>query len=122
MVGAEVFATLGFDDKKELLIDLLRILADQVFYSRNTAFAKGIMHTSNGYGVHVVLNSLVGEGLRASWECVAPYGRIIELGKADINANSSLPMACFAKNVSFSTVDLRHIAYCRKETGRKLLD
>lgn len=122
MVGAEVFATVGFDDKKKLLMDYFGIPADHIFYSRNTTFAKGIMRMTNGYGVDVVLNSLVGEGLRASWECVAPYGRFIELGKADIKANSSLPMACFANNVSFSAVDLRHIAYFRKETGRKLLD
>ena len=122
MVGAEVFATVGFDDKKELLMDQFGIPADHIFYSRNTTFAKGIMRITNGYGVDVVLNSLVGEGLRASWGCVAPYGRFIELGKADIKANSSLPTASFANNVSFSAVDLRHIAYFRKEAGRRLLD
>lgn len=122
MVGAEVFATVGFDHKKELLMDQFGIPADHIFYSRDTTFSKGIMRVTNGYGVDVVLNSLVGEGLRASWECVAPYGRFIELGKADIKANSSLPMACFANNVSFCAVDLRHLSYFRKEHGRRLLD
>ncbi|KAF2829294.1 polyketide synthase PksD [Ophiobolus disseminans] len=121
MVGAEVFVTVGFDYKKQHLIDQYGIPADHIFYSRNTTFAKGIMRVTNGYGVDVVLNSLVGEGLRASWECVAPYGRFIEIGKVDINANSSLPMACFANNVSFFAVDLRHIAFHRKEMGRNLL-
>lgn len=36
MVGAEVFATVGFDDKKQLLMDEFGIPADHIFYSRNT--------------------------------------------------------------------------------------
>ncbi|KAH8721497.1 polyketide synthase PksD [Phaeosphaeriaceae sp. PMI808] len=121
MVGAEVFATVGYDHKKQLLINQYGLPEDHIFYSRNTSFAKGIMRITNGYGVDVVLNSLVGEGLRASWDCVAPYGRFVEIGKADINANASLPMSCFAKNVSFSAVDLRHVNYYRKELGIRLL-
>ncbi|KAI4910493.1 Type I Iterative PKS [Alternaria infectoria] len=121
LIGAEIFVTVGFDFKKQHLIDLYGIPSDHIFYSRNTTFARGIMRLTNGYGVDVVLNSLVGEGLRASWECVAPYGRFVEIGKADINANSSLPMAAFANNVSFFAVDLRHIALNRKQMGRDLL-
>ncbi|KAI4673620.1 Type I Iterative PKS [Alternaria novae-zelandiae] len=121
LIGAEIFVTVGFDFKKQHLIDLYGIPSDHIFYSRNTTFAKGIMRLTSGYGVDVVLNSLVGEGLRASWECVAPYGRFVEIGKADINANSSLPMAAFANNVSFFAVDLRHIALNRKQMGRDLL-
>ena len=121
LIGAEIFVTVGFDFKKQHLIDLYGIPSDHIFYSRNTTFAKGIMRLTNGYGVDIVLNSLVGEGLRASWECVAPYGRFVEIGKADINANSSLPMAAFANNVSFFAVDLRHIALNRKQMGRDLL-
>lgn len=109
MQGAEIFATVGFDEKKKLLIDEFGIPEDHIFYSRNTSFAQGIMRVTNGYGVDVVLNSLSGDSLRASWECVAPFGRFVEIGRADIDSNASLPMSCFAKNVSFSAVDLHHI-------------
>lgn len=109
-VGAEIFATVGFDNKKELLMNEFGLPADHIFYSRNTSFAQGILRATNGYGVDMVLNSLSGEGLRASWECMAPYGRFIEIGKADITANSGLPMAGFARNVSFSAIDLHHAA------------
>ncbi|KAI1386965.1 uncharacterized protein F4822DRAFT_438048 [Hypoxylon trugodes] len=121
LVGAEVFATVGYNHKKQLLIDSYGIPDDHILYSRDPSFAKGIKRLTNGYGVDVVLNSLIGESLRASWECVAPYGRFIEIGKADIKANSSLPMACFAKNVSFSGVDLHHILVHRNDIGKKLL-
>lgn len=123
MVGAEVFATVGYDHKKQLLIDEYGVPADHIFYSRDTSFARGVMRTTNGYGVDVVLNSLAGESLRASWECIAPYGRMIEIGKAEINANASLPMAGFAKNALFAGVDLHHIVkdMNKKELVHKLL-
>ncbi|KAJ2984539.1 hypothetical protein NUW58_g6007 [Xylaria curta] len=123
MVGAEVFATVGYDHKKQLLIDEYSVPADHIFYSRDTSFARGIMRTTNGHGVDVILNSLVGESLRASWECIAPYGRMIEIGKAEINANASLPMASFAKNTLFAGVDLHHIVtdINKKELAHKLL-
>jgi NADPH:quinone reductase-like Zn-dependent oxidoreductase len=103
-------------------VDKFGIPEDHIFSSRNTSFAQGIMRVTKGYGVDVVLNSLSGDGLRASWECVAPYGRFVEIGKADIKANSSLPMASFAKNVSFSAVDLFHIAQSDEELTSRLLN
>ena len=120
MIGAEIFATVGYDHKKQLLMDEYGIPASHIFYSRDLSFAQGIMRITQGYGVDVVLNSLTGEGLRASWECVAPYGRFIEIGKADIHANTPLPMACFASNVSFSAVDLRHLSFNRMDLIRNL--
>ncbi|KAF1998108.1 polyketide synthase PksD [Amniculicola lignicola CBS 123094] len=122
MMGAEVFATVGYDEKKQLLVSQFGIPPDHIFYSRNSSFAKGIMRFTQGYGVDVVLNCLAGDSLRASWECIAPYGRFIEIGKADIKANSALPMSCFAKNVSFSAVDLHHIGCNRFDIARRLLN
>ncbi|KAE8150558.1 hypothetical protein BDV25DRAFT_172048 [Aspergillus avenaceus] len=89
MLGAEVFATVSSGKKRDLLIERFKIGTDHIFYRR---------------GVDVVVNSLSGDSLRASWECVAPYGHFIEIGKADIQANSSLPMSGFAKNVSFTAL------------------
>ncbi|CAG8952791.1 hypothetical protein HYFRA_00009036 [Hymenoscyphus fraxineus] len=121
MVGAEVFATVGLDEKKQLLIDEFGLAADHIFYSRNTSFAQGVLRLTGGYGVDVVLNSLSGDGLQASWEIMAPYGRFIEIGKIDIKSNSGLPMCGFAKNVSFAAVDLHHVAKSRGDITQKLL-
>ncbi|KAK7920460.1 polyketide synthase PksD [Apiospora marii] len=106
MIGAEIFATVGSEDKKRLLVEEFHLQREHIFYSRDTSFANGVRRVTNGRGVDVVLNSLAGEGLRASWECIAPFGRFIEIGKADIMANSSLPMGTFAKNITFAAMDL----------------
>ena len=92
-LGAEIFVTVGSDAKKRLIMDLYGIPEDHVFYSRNTSFARGIMRITRGRGVDVVLNSLSGEGLRASWDCVAPVSvsaRILRI-VADKPSVGSLP-------------------------------
>ncbi|KAM0426273.1 hypothetical protein ACHAPT_008313 [Fusarium lateritium] len=109
MRGAFIYATVGSEEKKRFLVDVLGIPEDNIFHSRNTSFAQGVMRVTKGRGVDVVLNSLSGDALQASWGCIARRGRFVEIGKADIIANSGLPMSCFARNVSFSAVDLREI-------------
>lgn len=121
LLGAEVFATVGFDSKKQLLMDRWGIPEDHIFYSRDTSFAQGVMRMTRGRGVDVVFNSLSGDGLEASWDCVAPYGRFIEIGKVDIAANSALPMARFAQNVTFGAVDMHHIARTNIDLLRQLM-
>ncbi|KAI0484906.1 hypothetical protein GGR56DRAFT_680801 [Xylariaceae sp. FL0804] len=120
MVGAEIFATVGSDEKRRLLVEELNIAEDHIFSSRDISFAQGIKRVTGGYGVDVVLNSLAGESLHASWDCVAPFGRFIEIGKADIMANSSLHMGGFARNVSFAAVDLVAILKTKFELAREL--
>lgn len=66
LLGATIFATVGSQAKKQLLMDEYKVPKDNIFYSRDTSFAKGIKRVTNGRGVDVVINSLVGEGLLAS--------------------------------------------------------
>ncbi|KAF2868359.1 hypothetical protein BDV95DRAFT_500684 [Massariosphaeria phaeospora] len=124
MLGAEIFVTVGSEEKRQLVMDPdgLDIPESHVFYSRNTSFAQGIMRATDDYGVDVVLNSLSGRGLRATWECIAPYGRFVDIGKSDIMANSSLPMGGFARNVSFASADLSYIVVTNSELTRQLVE
>ena len=64
------------------------------------------MRMTQNRGVDVVLNSLAGEGLSATWEWIASFGRFVEIGKRDIHSHSRLDMFQFAKNVSFNAVDI----------------
>ena len=104
IVGAQIFTTVGTREKKEFLIQSYGIPQDHIFSSRDVLFVKALKRTTDG--VDVVLNSLSGEGLYESWSCLRPFGRFIELGKADINSSANLPMSPFSQNVTFSSVDL----------------
>jgi len=122
MTKAEIFITVGTEEKKKAMMDLYKIPEDHILSSRNSAFAKGIHRMTNGRGVDVVINSLTGENLRSSWECIAPFGRFIEVGKKDIYATGTsslngLYMRPFARNVMFASVDLALII----ETNPRLL-
>lgn len=105
-IGAEVFATVGSEEKKQLVHEQYGIPEDHIFSSRDTSFAKGIMRATNGKGVDVVLNSLAGEALRVSWHCLAKFGRFLEIGKADLFANTGLDMKPFLDNKSYIGVNL----------------
>ena len=105
-IGAEIFVTVGNVEKHRLIRDEYQIPEDHIFNSRDTTFAKGILRMTNGRGVDVVLNSLAGEALRKTWECIAMFGRFIEVGKKDILANSGLEMMPFLRNVTFASVNL----------------
>ncbi|KAI1205339.1 putative polyketide synthase [Annulohypoxylon truncatum] len=107
--GAQVFTTVGSPEKRELLNMLYDIPTDNILNSRDLSFASEIKRLTRGKGVDVVLNSLAGDALVASWECVASFGRFIEIGKRDIVSHNKLPMYQFAQNISFSAVDVAAI-------------
>ncbi|PYI01233.1 ketoacyl-synt-domain-containing protein [Aspergillus sclerotiicarbonarius CBS 121057] len=106
VLKAEIFATVGSQNKKDHLQQTHAIPEDHIFNSRDLSFASGIDRLTRGRGVDVVLNSLEGEGLRQSWLRVAPFGRFVELGKRDILENTGLDMSPFIRGVSFHSVNV----------------
>ena len=103
---ARVLATVGSPEKKDFLMQTYNIPEECIFYSRDTSFAKGVIQATCDKGVDVALNSLAGEQLSATWQCMAPFGRFVEIGKRDITSNTNLEMGRFEQNVSFTAVDL----------------
>jgi acyl transferase domain-containing protein len=79
--GVEVFATAGAPWKRELL---RAMGVAHVFDSRSPAFADEILARTGGEGVHVVLNSLSGDTIDASFRVLARGGRFVEIGKRGI--------------------------------------
>ncbi|KAK2801278.1 Type I Iterative PKS [Onygenales sp. PD_10] len=121
MVGAEVYVTVGSDEKRDFLMQRYSIPSDRILCSRDASFASGIRLLTNNEGVDVVLNSLAGELLRETWNCLAPFGRFIEIGKADITRNTGLEMSPFEHNVMFASVDLTKVAKQRPQLMRRIL-
>jgi len=79
--GAEVFATAGAPWKRELLRSMG---VAHVMDSRSTDFAQETLALTQGRGVDIVLNSLSGEAIEASFQALAPGGCFVEIGKRDI--------------------------------------
>lgn len=121
-LGAVVFTTVSTEKKKQFLMDRYRIPAGHIFSSCEIAFCSGIKRLTQGAGADVILNSLSGEGLAASWECIAPYGRFIELGKKDITSHSKLTMSSFEKNVTLRAVDIPAMSLERPQVVRNAME
>lgn len=64
------------------------------------------MRMTNDRGVDLVLNSLAGELLHASWKCVAEFGTMVEIGKRDFRRRARLAMETFEANRTFIGLDL----------------
>lgn len=122
-LGASVLATAGTPDKKSHLTTQYGLDEDHIFSSRDAkAFSRGVQRTTDGRGVDMVLNALSGEGLLASWECLAPFGRFMEIGKRDIHARKSLPMARFDDGLSFQAFDVGVLCTSRPGAIRPTLE
>ena len=106
LLGANVFATVGTEAKKQYLVDEFGLDITHIYSSRDSSFLPAVLEATNGQGVDVVLNSLVGDLLHDSWRACAPLGRFVEVGKKDIVDAGNLEMSKFKQGVTFSAFDL----------------
>ncbi|KAL8914311.1 MAG: hypothetical protein Q9171_001031 [Xanthocarpia ochracea] len=75
VVEAEIYATVGSEEKVQHLMTTFNIPRERIFNSRDASFVKGLMQATHKKGVDLVLNSLSGELLHATWQYVASFGR-----------------------------------------------
>jgi NADP-dependent 3-hydroxy acid dehydrogenase YdfG len=113
--------TCGSDEKRQLLIDLFGCPEDHILSSRDNSFGPAIKTATCGKGIDVVLNSLRGAPLETSWECLAPFGRFIEIGRVDIEASRRLDLSPFARGVAFMAMDLVHYHAVKGEVVHRAL-
>lgn len=129
MIGAEIYATVGNEEKVKYLMDTFDLPRNRIFNSRNTSFTEDVLRETNGEGVDLALNSLSGELLHATWKCIAAFGKMVEIGKRDIIGSGKLDMSPFIENRSYCCVDLDQVCSRRPiivkqyvSTGARLHD
>lgn len=111
---------MGTLEKKTLLMNDYGIPEERIFTSRNASFAPSLMRMTGGKGVDVIMNSVAGEMLRVTWDCIAPFGTFVELGARDYTINTRLEMHKFARNVTFSAVNLVSLIRERPQVAAKV--
>ncbi|MGB6764834.1 SDR family NAD(P)-dependent oxidoreductase, partial [Mycobacterium sp.] len=117
--GAEIFATAGSEQRRQLLRDMG---IEHVYDSRSVEFADLIRRDTEGYGVDIVLNSVIGAAQRAGLELLAFGGRFIEIGKRDIYGDTRLGLFPFRRNLTFYAVDLALLSFSHPHRLRELLN
>ncbi|PWK78543.1 acyl transferase domain-containing protein [Lentzea atacamensis] len=118
-IGAEVFATAGTQEKR----DLLRALGvTHVMDSRSVTFAEQVRSATNGAGIDVVLSAASGETVDRSISCMAAYGRYVEIGKRDLLDDRKFGLRPFLRNLAYFGFDLRQLLVDRPEAVRVELE
>ena len=116
--GAEIFATAGSEQRRQLLRDMG---IAHVYDSRSVDFADQIRNATDGYGVDIVLNSVIGAAQRAGIELLALGGRFVEIGKRDIYGDTKLGLFPFRRNLAFYGLDLGLMSVSHPARVRDLL-
>ncbi|KAH7305247.1 putative polyketide synthase [Stachybotrys elegans] len=121
-LGCEIYATCGSQEKREFLMQTYGLPAERIFTSRDASFGPGILAATAGRGVDVVLNSLAGPLLQASFDVLAPFGHMVEMGKRDLEDGSLLDMAPFSRGVSYSSLDMVRLLEHRRAECHRLIN
>ncbi|NEQ95843.1 MAG: SDR family NAD(P)-dependent oxidoreductase [Cyanothece sp. SIO2G6] len=109
LAGARVFATSSpakWDEVKRLGVE-------RVANSRSLEFADEVMDWTDGDGVDLVLNSLSGEFIPKSLDCVKSGGNFIEIGKRDVWSSKRVAEA--HADIAYTLVDM--VDQCNREPG-----
>lgn len=120
-LGAQVIGSAGSEAKREFLRTGLGIVGVLDSHQPET-FVADVMRLTDGRGVDLVLNSLAGEGLRASLRCLRPGGRHVEIGKRDMLEDSQLGLRLLKDNISLHSVHLDLLAESHPAVVRALVE
>ncbi|KAI1124384.1 putative polyketide synthase [Nemania abortiva] len=105
-IGAEIYVTVGTDDKRDFLVDTFGIPPSHIFQSRNRSCVDDIMKETGGRGIDVILCSAQGDLMHELWQCIAPFGRFIDVGRTDVLGAGQLGLEVFKRNATFSSFDM----------------
>ncbi|KAK0513792.1 hypothetical protein JMJ35_003514 [Cladonia borealis] len=114
----EIFVTVGTPEKKRLMMEAYQIPEDHIFSSRTLSFRDSIKRITRGRGVDVILNSSTDDALYASIDCLAPFGRFIEIGRQDAG---KVPLNGLSSNIVYATVDLSYMLEHKPELIEDLM-
>ncbi|KAI0868539.1 hypothetical protein GGS24DRAFT_207312 [Hypoxylon argillaceum] len=120
-IGAEIYTTVSNEEKINYLMETFNLPRHRIFHSRDESFVADVMRETGGKGVDVVLNSLSGDLLHATWRCVATWGTMVEIGKRDLLGAGKLDMDMFLLNRNYRCVAIDRMKDDRPELAQSLL-
>lgn len=108
--ASQLFVTCGNATKRNFLHESCGIPMENIGDSRSRSFAILIRNRTRGEGVHLVLNSLTGEQMEASIECLSFGGQLLELGKGTLDPSVMENLRRNDKQLSM--IDLDQVMNC----------
>ncbi|MCC3312601.1 type I polyketide synthase [Nocardia africana] len=116
--GATIIGTASTPERRA---HVLAMGADYAVNSRSLNFVDEVAAITGGTGADVIVSSAPGEILRQNFNAAAEFGRIVEVGKADIYTGGLLELANFDKNLSYFSMDLDRLVKVKPQRLAALL-
>ncbi|XPT01486.1 hypothetical protein M3J09_010621 [Ascochyta lentis] len=117
-IGASTWVTVKTEDEKLFIMRQFSIVQDKIWFAGDTYFAARIHSITQGNGVDVVFNALTEQRtLRATWACLARFGRFISVGSEQSMA-FDMPAG---KNATILSADITAIAEHRPKVLYRVL-
>lgn len=116
---AEIYAIVQ-SLEEELFLRKSGKVKDDCILLREEHMHSKIMKATRNQGINVILTS--GQNSATTWDCLAPMGHLLELGKENIAKNARLHTAIVDRNVSLSSIDLEVVRQSRPQLLRQILN
>ncbi|RYO81820.1 hypothetical protein DL764_009708 [Monosporascus ibericus] len=104
-IGANVLVTTSSATKGEFLHRELKVPKDAIFYSDDASNLRNIYQKTHGEGLDVVIGSLMDDTSVEFLECIAPFGRLVDIGLTR-TASMREPTLNMRRNVSRANVNI----------------
>jgi NADPH:quinone reductase-like Zn-dependent oxidoreductase len=120
--GARVFTTMGLGEPRKFLRDTYQIPDENILTDHESDLAIKIL-AMTGEGVDVVFSSQRSESRKASWDCLAPLGKLLELAANHTSSSTEgVPTRSLAKGISLHPICLDVIMGRSKPLMRKIMN
>ncbi|KAJ4328105.1 hypothetical protein N0V84_001473 [Fusarium piperis] len=120
-VGAKIYVTVTSEEEAEILDEAYEIPPHHSFISHGDALVAALNRETNNGGVDLVFNSGSSESHQALRDCVASFGKMINLGDTDSIDGDPL-MKRFLKTRYYSCVNMAQLTRVRPERMGDLLE
>ena len=111
LIGADVYATASTKEDMRELVELHNLFAEHVL--SNSSFSVQVKDITDGRGVDVILSNTKNQGFLDSWDCIAPFGRLLLIKQSDGSASRVLPLNNIPSNVTLTQVDPESVLRAR---------
>ncbi|KAF9880614.1 hypothetical protein CkaCkLH20_01656 [Colletotrichum karsti] len=120
-LGAVIFATVRSADEASTLARNFGLPRNRIFWSTDDTFLREITLATGGDGVDLALNTLRGELSHATWNSVAAFGRMIDIGAADFLGAHDLETGPFLDGRSYTGLDFEALVTGKKSIVKRIL-
>ncbi|KAK9794411.1 hypothetical protein SCARD494_05481 [Seiridium cardinale] len=118
--GAVIYATVGKQPERDYLVQNFGIPSSHIFSSHDETFVRGLLTVTSGRGVNVIVNSVVGDLMYRSWECIARFGRFVDISRRELADVGRLNMHIFLRGATFTAFDLTELFYSEDNYHRDI--